>query len=117
MGNTHFLFASGGFYVTEAQYQSKVIRKLKRMFPGCILLKNDSSYLQGVPDWTLLYGPCWAMLEIKASLSARRQPNQQYYITKLQEMSFAAFVCPENEGDVLDELQAAFESCGRACVS
>ena len=102
--------------MTEAQYQTKLIRKLKRMFPGSFLVKNDSSYIQGFPDWTLLWGSCWAVLEVKKSMSSRRQPNQEHYISQLGDMSFAAFICPENEEAVLNELQAAFASCGRACV-
>jgi hypothetical protein len=103
--------------MTEAQYQGRVTQKLKLMFPGCVVIKNDPAYQQGIPDWTILFGQCWAMLEIKKSLRARRQPNQQYYVEQLNEMSFAAFICPENEEAVLNELQAAFASCGRACVS
>jgi hypothetical protein len=103
-------------YVTEAQYQKQVIGELKVRFPGCFVMKNDPGYIQGVPDWTILFGPCWAMLEIKKSLRSRRQPNQEYYVQQLNEMSFAAFICPENESEVMDELQAAFEACGRACV-
>lgn len=102
--------------MTEAQYQKKVLRTLKDLFPGCVLLKNDSSYLQGVPDWILLFGSCWGMLEIKQSSSARRRPNQEHYIRQFRDMSFAAFICPENEEAVLNELQTAFASCGRTCV-
>jgi len=103
--------------VTESQYQMKLIRKLKRLFPGCLVLKNDASYVQGIPDLTILFGQCWAMLEVKAELNSRRRPNQERFVRQLDEMSFAAFICPQNEGVVLDELQAAFESCGRACLS
>lgn len=102
--------------MTEAQYQKKVIQHLKELFPGCVAIKNDPSYQQGIPDWTILWHSCWAMLEIKRSINARRQPNQQYYVEQLRAMSFAAFICPENEAEVLDELQAAFASCGRTCV-
>jgi hypothetical protein len=103
--------------VTEAQFQAKLIKKLERRFPGCIVLKNDSSHRQGFPDLTILYSPCWAVLECKVSLDASQQPNQEFFVQHLNEMSFAAFICPENEGAVLDELQEAFEACGRACVS
>ena len=103
--------------MTEAQYQKKVVRKLKDLFPDCVVIKNDPSYQQGIPDWTILWGSCWAMLEIKKFPTARRQPNQAYYVEQLNEMSFAAFICPENEEAVLNELQAAFASCGRTCVS
>jgi hypothetical protein len=103
--------------VAENAYQAKLIRKLKRMFPGCELVKNDSGYRQGIPDWTLFYGPFWAMLEIKDSLKAKRQPNQDYYIEKFNEMGFGAFICPENEKEVLTALSEAFSSRGAACVS
>ena len=102
--------------MTEAQYQKKVIRKLETIFPGCIVIKNDPSYQQGIPDWTILFGSCWGMLEIKRSLTSRRQPNQDWWVSRFRNMSFAAFICPENEEAVLNELQAAFASCGRTCV-
>jgi len=101
----------------ENAYQAKLIRKLKRMFPGCEILKNDSGYKQGILDLTILYGPYWAMLEVKASASARERPNQGYYVRKLNDMSFAAFIYPENEEEVLLALQEAFSSRGTACVS
>lgn len=101
----------------EAKYQSTLIQKLKRKFPGCVILMNDASYQQGIPDLTVLYGLCWAMLEVKPSLDARTQPNQEYFIRSLSEMSFAAFICPENEREILDELQKAFRSCRTTRVS
>lgn len=103
--------------MAENAYQAKLIRKLKRKFPGCEILKNDSGYRQGIPDLTLYWGPHWAMLEVKDSLTARRQPNQPYYVEKLNEMSFAAFICPENEEEVLAALESAFASRGSALVS
>jgi hypothetical protein len=103
--------------LAESVFQKKFIRKLKRTFPGSEVLKNDSGYRQGIPDWTLFWGPYWAMLEIKDSLSARRRPNQDHYVRKFNEMGFAAFVCPENEEEVLTALQEAFSSRRTACVS
>ena len=93
----------------EAQYQARVINKLRTMFPQCIILKNDSSYLQGVPDILILYNDRWAMLEVKL-ISSSYEPNQGYYIELLNEMSFAAFINPGNEEEVLHALQLAFES-------
>jgi hypothetical protein len=103
--------------MTESQYQTKIIKKLEAMFPGCLILKMDASYQQGIPDIQILWGEYWAMLEIKASESANRQPNQDHYIDKLSEMSFAAYIHPENEKEVLDALQQAFESPRGARVS
>lgn len=102
--------------MAENAYQAKLIRKLKRMFPGCEILKNDSGYRQGILDLTILWGVHWAMLEVKASSSARERPNQDYYVKKFDGMSFAAKIYPENEEGVLAALQEAFASRGSACV-
>lgn len=104
-------------FMAEAQYQAKLIRKLKRMFPGCEVIKMDAQYQQGLPDLLVLWYEYWAVLEVKASEDAPLQPNQEYYFRKLGEMSFSAYIYPENEKDVLSALQQAFASSGRACVS
>lgn len=96
--------------MNENRYQNKVLEKLRELFPGCIILKNDSSYLQGIQDFTLLWQKHWAVLEIKKSRTAARQPNQEYYVEQLGRMSFAAFIYPENEEEVFDALQQAFGS-------
>lgn len=102
--------------MTENVYQARLIRKLQRLFPGCVVLKNDPQYLQGILDLTILWGPVWAMLEVKASPRSRKQPNQDYYVRLLDDMSFAAYIDPENEEEVLAALQEAFTSRGAACV-
>lgn len=100
----------------EAKYQAALIRRLKRMFPGCLVLKNDPQYIQGILDLTLFYGPAWAMLEVKAHANAAERPNQAYYVKQMRDMSFAAFIYPENEEEVLSALSEAFVSRGAACV-
>lgn len=96
----------------ESVYQKKVIKKLKEMFPGCVIHKNDPTYMQGIPDLVIYYGHRWAMLEVKASEDSDEQPNQRYYVEKLNDMSFAAFIHPDNEAEVLDELQHALDPSG-----
>lgn len=103
--------------MTENQYQRKLLRKLEQMFPGCVLLRNDPQYQQGILDWTILYGDKHASLEIKASRTAALQPNQQYYLRRLNDMSFAALIYPENEEEVLGALQQALAPRRRARVS
>lgn len=103
--------------MTERDYQAGLIRRLQRHFPGCEILKNDANYRQGILDLTLFYGPCWAMLEVKASATASERPNQAYYVEQMNNMSFAAFVYPENEEEVLFALQEAFASRGAARLS
>jgi hypothetical protein len=92
----------------ENSYQAKLIRRIEQMLPGCVILKNDSAYLQGVPDLIILYEDMWAMLEVKASADAPVRPNQDYYIRMLNDMSFAAYIWPEVEEEVLNELQHTF---------
>lgn len=92
----------------ENKFQSNLIKELKKEFPGCMVLKNDSSYLQGIPDLTIFYKKHWAMLECKKNATAHKQPNQEYYVNKMNEMSYAAFVCPENKTEVIDELKKKF---------
>ncbi len=94
----------------ERDYQARLIKELRRLFPGCVILKNDSEYLQGIPDLTILYNDRWAMLEVKLSEKSDVQPNQDYYVQKLDAMSFAAFIYPSNQEAVLDDLQRAFEA-------
>lgn len=94
----------------ENKYQGELIKKLKKIFPGCEVLKNDPNYIQGVPDLLILYKDKWAALECKKSANANLQPNQSYYISKFDDMSFSRLIYPENEEEVLYELQQSFES-------
>lgn len=98
----------------EREYQARLVKKLRKLFPDCVILKNDPDYLQGIPDLLILHGGRWAMLEVKASARSAIQPNQSYYVDKLAEMSFAAFIYPSNEQDVLSALQQALQPGGDA---
>ena len=94
----------------ENAYQAVLIKKLRSILPGCFILKNDSAYMQGVPDLLVLFEDNWAMLEVKASADEPFQPNQEYYIQELDKMSFAACIFPENEEEVLNALQRTFSA-------
>lgn len=92
----------------ERDFQAGLIRDIKERFPGCIVMKNDSSYIQGIPDLTILYEDKWATLECKKSANAKKRPNQKYYVDKMNDMSFSRFISPENREEVLNEIQSAF---------
>lgn len=94
----------------ERDFQKNLIKEIKIMFPGCIVMKNDPNYIQGLPDITILYGSKWATLECKKSINAGKQPNQEYYIRTMDGMSFSRFICPENREEVLNDLQQAFRA-------
>ncbi len=92
----------------ESKFQAELICEIENLFPGCLILKNDPTHIQGIPDLTILYKNKWAVLESKRTKKAKKQPNQEHYITKLNEMSFARFICPENKEEVIGELQQTF---------
>ena len=94
----------------ERDFQACLIKDLKQMFPGCIVMKNDSSYIQGIPDLLILYKDKWASLEVKKAANANRQPNQEYYVNQMNEMSFSRFIFPENKESVLNDLYQTFKS-------
>lgn len=92
----------------ESEFQAKLKKELKKIFPGCLVTKLDSSDIQGLPDLLVLYKNKWAALEVKRSLKASKRPNQEYYVNKMNEMSFSSFICPENKEEVLDKLKKIF---------
>lgn len=90
----------------ENVFQASLIRTIKNMLPGCIVLKLDPNYIQGIPDLLILHGLAWAALECKKSENAPHQPNQDFYVNKMNRMSFAAFIYPENTQQVLQDMIA-----------
>ena len=66
----------------ENKFQANLIKKLKKLFPDCMVMKNDPTYIQGVPDLLILYKDKWASLECKKSAKSRHQPNQDYYVDR-----------------------------------
>lgn len=94
----------------ESKFQSNLIKKIKTMFKGCMVMKTDPSYIQGIPDLLILYKDKWASLECKKHKGAHHQPNQSYYVDLMNKMSFSSFIYPGNEEEVLNELQRTFKS-------
>lgn len=92
----------------ENKFQANLIKELKATFKGCIVMKNDSSYIQGIPDLLVLYKDKWASLEVKKDANAKKQPNQEYYVGVMNDMSFARFISPDNKDQVLSELIKLF---------
>lgn len=92
----------------ESGFQDKLRKDLEKLFPGCLIFKMDQ--IQGIPDLLILYKNKWASLECKKYASAKKQPNQDYYVGLMNNMSFSRFICPENKEEILNELCEAFES-------
>ena len=92
----------------ENRFKTKLIKEIKEMFPGCMVLHLDPNEIQGIPDLLVLYQDKWAALEGKKTSSASHRPKQEYYVDLMNDMSFAAFIYPENKDEVLEELYLYF---------
>ena len=101
----------------ENQFKTNLVRELKERFPGCIVLHIDPNEIQGIPDLLILYRDRWAALEGKRSANAPHRPNQDYYVRQMNEMSFAAFIYPENKEEVLNAMERSFQARGAARLS
>lgn len=94
----------------ESKFQKDLMDEIKSLYPGCVILKNDANYIQGFPDWTILYKDKWVVLEAKRGEKEKHQPNQDYYVNKLNGMSYSAFVYPENKEKILNAIQNVFSA-------
>ena len=93
----------------ENQFQSELVHDIQRALPGSYVLKNDGSNVpQGFPDLLILYKDRWGALECKRERNSAKQPNQEYYVNSLNNMSFSRFISPETKEEVLDELYKTF---------
>lgn len=101
----------------ERDFQANLIKELKELFVGCLVMKLDAKYKQGIPDLLILYKNKWACLECKKNANSKKQPNQEYYVDILNKMSFSRFIYPENKEEVLNELQQAWKSGRNARIS
>ena len=94
--------------MNENVFQRKVIQRLKSEFPECIVMKQDATYKQVIPDLVIFHHDKYAMLECKKSATASHQPQQDYYISKIKEWAYASFIYPENVDQVFRELKEVF---------
>ena len=96
--------------ILESRFQRNLIHDIRNRLVDAVVMKLDSSYKQGIPDLLILYGKKWATLECKRNETASHQPNQDWYVNKMNEMSFSRFICPENKDEVLHDLINFFEN-------
>lgn len=102
----------------ENAYQAELRDRIEERIPGCYVFKNDPTFRQGVPDLVVLHpNGRWATLEVKREAQASKRPNQDYYVLDMNRKSYSAFIFPENEKEVLDEMESALESGGASRFS
>lgn len=102
----------------EGKYKTDLTKRIYELFGRevCDVIILDSR--QGLPDRLVVFeGGFWAFLEAKVSPTAKRQPNQSYYVERFGRMCFAAFIYPENEEAVLHELQQEYQHHREARLS
>lgn len=112
----HFIFMEG-IRMLESDYQAGLKERLKKRFPGCMVYKMDpgKGVPQGTPDLLILYGDKWGALECKKNCAEAEKKdghikNQKYYVRKMNKMSFASIIYPENEEDVLNDMERSFKN-------
>lgn len=97
----------------ESKFQRELINEIKDRYPKAWVEKADANYRQGTPDLRVFIGKFWGALEVKRSSDSPHQPNQDIYVDRLNRMSFARFVYPENKEEVLNEMELALQSSKR----
>ncbi len=112
--NSLFVFVKGVNKMLERDFQKGLIRKLKSLFPGCVILKNDAKYKDGIPDLTVFYKKNYAFLEVKRSYeecikSMKEKPKQKMYVDKFRDWAFGSYIYPENFEYVLEQLKEVFK--------
>lgn len=85
----------------ESQFQAKLIKELKKLFPGCIVMKSDSGYLQGIPDLLILFNDKWAALECKQYAGCKKATKPR-------------ILCGQDGRDVLFQIYLPREQGGSA---
>lgn len=95
--------------MNESVFQRQVKDRLKKEFPGCVVIKNDPNQIQGFPDLTIFFGSKWAMLEVKASETSSKRPNQDYWINKMSDLGYADYISPMYFDVIFQELREYFD--------
>lgn len=94
----------------ESAFERRVVSDIKSWNDNVLVLKNNASMIQGIPDRTVYFADKFAMLEFKKSKDAKHQPNQDWYIDKINSNGgFARFIYPENEEKTLADLKKFLE--------
>lgn len=103
--------------ILERKFQARLIKRIHKEMPNAVVLKTDPNYIQGFPDLLILNGKHWAALEVKREEHASRRPNQDFYIQKLNSMSFARYIYPENEEEIIHDIRQALGVGGSTRLS
>ena len=101
----------------EGKFKTKLKQEIMERLPGSMVFYLNPNDIPGIPDLEVLYQDRWAVLEAKNSeaeyyrdLKRDEKLAQQYYVDKMNKMSFAAFIFPENKEELLNAMETALRS-------
>lgn len=98
-----------GYPMLESKFKRDFQLKAMRRFDGLIFVNvTPQNNFWGIPDSYFFFGPNWGALESKRSSTASRRVHQEYYVNLLNSMSYARFLHPGNEKEILDEMEYLF---------
>lgn len=93
----------------ESDFKNKLYKEIRKRFPGTEVIPNDAGYIQGFPDATVYFpNGRYFLLEGKRTSTSAKQPNQDYYVNGSPLSKNAMFVYPENEKEILEELERRY---------
>lgn len=97
----------------EGTFKTKLIGEIEKEFPDCIVTKLEADFKAGIPDILIVNGKQWVTLEAKKSKAdvtkqRRNKDAQDYYVARMNKMSYSSYVYPENKEEVLNELKVFF---------
>ena len=90
--------------VLEKDFQKTIIKWLRAK--GCLVIKyqQNATTRASIPDIIFLKEGFWGAIEVKKSKTSKFQPGQKEMVTKMNEMSWAKVVWPENWKETQKEL-------------
>jgi len=92
----------------EATFKARFIERLRCRLRGVDLDIIHNTTGNSKPDLIILGSPNWAALEFKKTARSKTRPNQPYHVERMNAKSYARFVYPTIEEEVLDELEELF---------
>lgn len=88
----------------ENKFKTKLRKRIEKEFPGSMVMHLDPTEKSGIPDLLVLHKNKWATLEGKKEEDASKRQHQEYYVNKMNNMSYSSFIYPENEDQVIEEM-------------
>ena len=100
----------------ESNYQKRLVKKIRKMFPMCYLFVKEAKAIRGIPDLILTVNGRFIGLEVKRCESESKHRTgrtvlQRHNINKINRAGgYACFIYPENEEEVIEAISLISQS-------